>query len=212
MKNTYLHHGDKTAYSKVSVEAVNWLMQLESGPMDTESRKLFETWLKESPENKEMFDQVRYLWNTTGTLKDHPFTTNVIQRSLAKERRTALKSKWIARLHFQLPGISPFAVAVSILLVIAGVWFTQMQLPEKTTYQAATGIQRYIDLSDGSIVRLDSESVVTTIFSRDIRRIELKEGRALFSVAHNPDRPFVVTAGNIDIRALGTVFAVDKRK
>src|SRR5690606_3454775 len=40
------------------------------------------------------------------------------------------------------------------------------------------------------------------------RRIELAEGQALFEVAHNPARPFVVSTTDASVTAVGTVFEV----
>src|SRR3546814_18654449 len=40
------------------------------------------------------------------------------------------------------------------------------------------------------------------------RHVELLSGRAFFKVAHNPSRPFTVTAAGKRVRAIGTAFEV----
>lgn len=76
----------------------------------------------------------------------------------------------------------------------------------------ATGIGeiRQTPLTDGSSVVLDTATRLQPDFSRHIRRLRLEQGRALFRVAHDPARPFIVEAGNICVRALGTVFSVEQ--
>ena len=74
----------------------------------------------------------------------------------------------------------------------------------------ATGIGeiRQTPLDDGSSVVLDTATRVTPRFSAAARDIRLDRGRALFRVAHDPARPFVVEAAGIRIRAVGTAFSV----
>jgi len=67
-------------------------------------------------------------------------------------------------------------------------------------------------LEDGSEVLLDAETEMVVNFSKDTRSLDLKMGRASFSVNHDPARSFVVTAGDVLVRALGTVFNVYKKK
>ncbi len=45
---------------------------------------------------------------------------------------------------------------------------------------------------------------------KNFRQFELVKGRALFTVAHDPTRPFIVNAGELTIRAIGTAFNVYK--
>jgi transmembrane sensor len=63
-------------------------------------------------------------------------------------------------------------------------------------------------LKDGSTVRLNTDTSLETSFSARQRRLTLHRGEAYFEVAHDPDRPFIVDAGNLEVRALGTAFNV----
>ncbi len=78
---------------------------------------------------------------------------------------------------------------------------------EITTYFTAIGEQRWVDLPDGSIVRINTNSRLQVNFSEDARDVILQQGEAYFEVAAS-SRPFVVTAGRGYIAALGTAFAV----
>ncbi|MBS0633140.1 MAG: FecR domain-containing protein [Verrucomicrobia bacterium] len=63
-------------------------------------------------------------------------------------------------------------------------------------------------LSDGSVVELKDGSRFTVEFSPGFRRIHLTGGEAYFTVAKDPNRPFIVEAAGMEVRAVGTVFNV----
>ncbi|HUX58911.1 MAG TPA: FecR domain-containing protein [Bacteroidales bacterium] len=66
-----------------------------------------------------------------------------------------------------------------------------------------------VTLPDGSSIWLNHSSSLKypAMFQGDSRGVELS-GEGYFEVFHNPDKPFIVTAGAIDIKALGTTFNV----
>ena len=64
-----------------------------------------------------------------------------------------------------------------------------------------------ISLADGSIVVLDTDSVIETRFTATQRLITLSQGRTRFTVAHG-SRPFQVIAANTKVIAHGTIFDV----
>jgi ferric-dicitrate binding protein FerR (iron transport regulator) len=75
---------------------------------------------------------------------------------------------------------------------------------------APVGSRTVVELSDGSVVHLNYGSRIKypQNFWGETRGVALT-GEAYFEVSHNPDKPFVVTTGRIDVRALGTVFNVN---
>jgi transmembrane sensor len=79
------------------------------------------------------------------------------------------------------------------------------------TYVTAIGEQRSIALADGSTVELNSRSKIKVRYSEHERAVELLEGQALFHVAKNHARPFVVSADGTRVRAVGTQFDVYRK-
>jgi len=75
---------------------------------------------------------------------------------------------------------------------------------------APVGSRTVIELSDGSVVHLNYGSRIKypQNFMGNTRGVALT-GEAYFDVAHNPDKPFVVSAGNLKVKALGTEFNVN---
>lgn len=64
-------------------------------------------------------------------------------------------------------------------------------------------------LPDGSTIELNAGAQIEVAFSESLRRVVLRRGEAHFQVAKDPQRPFVVAAGAIEVRAVGTAFAVE---
>ncbi len=71
------------------------------------------------------------------------------------------------------------------------------------------GSRTVIHLSDGTEVNLNYGSKIKypRNFTGDTREVRLT-GEGYFDVAHNPDKPFVVKTGKLNVMALGTEFNV----
>jgi transmembrane sensor len=63
-------------------------------------------------------------------------------------------------------------------------------------------------LADGSVIEINRGALVEVDYSDAERSVRLVQGEAHFTVAKDALRPFVVQAGQVKIRALGTVFNV----
>jgi transmembrane sensor len=104
-----------------------------------------------------------------------------------------------------------YAVAASVLAV--ALWlglFSGLNHPGgyRAEFATALGERKHVALPDGSVIDLNSRSRLQVRFEQDRRVIELSEGEAMFSVAHDTSRPFVVDAGNGKVTVTGTRFDV----
>jgi len=103
------------------------------------------------------------------------------------------------------------ALAAGIaLLAILGGTLTMVEL-SAPMYATGLGEQRSIEFADGSSVELNSRSKIRVRYSKQERDVELLEGQALFHVAHDTSRPFIVAVGATRVRAVGTQFDVYKK-
>jgi transmembrane sensor len=105
------------------------------------------------------------------------------------------------------------SVAASIAavgVVGASLWRNRRDdmVPTNATFATGVGQTREILLNDGSIITLNTDSQVSVELTAEIRKIKLERGEALFDVAKNKQRPFVVFAGDTQVRAVGTSFTV----
>ncbi|MBW2366354.1 MAG: FecR domain-containing protein [Deltaproteobacteria bacterium] len=194
--------------NKTSIDATNWLAELKSDSMSPETEQLFRWWLSKNQKNQVEFHFIEAIWDFSVTMKDHPLVVQDIVLKNSRGRREQ-RQNWLSRFRFSVPKLVATAV---VLFVITGFWITQRPAGIDKAYQTFTGEQKTVILADGSTVHLDAETEMTVQFSNETRHLELKTGRALFSVNHDPARPFVVAAGNVVVRALGTVFNVYKKR
>jgi transmembrane sensor len=97
-----------------------------------------------------------------------------------------------------------------VLAIIGGFVLWSLAV-EGQTYTTGIGEQRIVKLDDGSTVELNTASRVRVHFSKQRRDIDLSKGQALFHVAKDPTRPFIVASNDTLIRAVGTEFDVYRR-
>ncbi|MEJ1966665.1 MAG: FecR domain-containing protein [Gammaproteobacteria bacterium] len=98
------------------------------------------------------------------------------------------------------------------MVLIGGALLSWYELYRATEYSTEVGEQRSVRLSDGSTVQLNSRSKLRVRFDPSQRVVELIEGQALFHVAKNAARPFIVRSAQTSVRAVGTRFDVYKKQ
>lgn len=106
--------------------------------------------------------------------------------------------------------------AVGVLaLLMAGGWMWQRPATPEPAFAdaaaAATSAPLRQVLPDGSVVLLRNGAELRLEFSGATRRVHIDRGEILFDVVSDASRPFVVRAGGVDVRAVGTAFAVNRR-
>ena len=104
-----------------------------------------------------------------------------------------------ARRHVLMGGLAASAAAV------LGVGYLATQ---RASYETRRGELRNVPLSDRSLAAINTDSHVQVAMGETSRAVQLVKGEAWFEVAKNPDAPFVVSAGDIRVRAVGTAFSV----
>jgi transmembrane sensor len=97
------------------------------------------------------------------------------------------------------------AAAASLAILVAG-GLTLM--PRGQLYETRLGESRVVTLADGSVITLNTDTSLRVRFGEAERLIEFDHGEALFDVAHNAARPFIVLVDGARVRAVGTSFTV----
>jgi transmembrane sensor len=99
------------------------------------------------------------------------------------------------------------SIAASLAVMAGGGVVGWLYFAEES-YATTIGETRVVPLEDGSVITLNTNSKVLVRYTKARREIRLSQGEALFDVAKNRKRPFVVLAGDTQIRAVGTSFTV----
>ena len=95
--------------------------------------------------------------------------------------------------------------AIAASLAVGGVYLGSQR---PASYATRKGEKRVVSLDDGSVITLNTSTRLQVRYTKGRRQIHLLEGEALFDVAKDRDRPFIVTARNAAVRAVGTSFTV----
>ena len=108
----------------------------------------------------------------------------------------------------RLPHVAAAAVLLITCTLATGLGWRAYNRVDSAHLQTALGATGTLPLADGSQAILASDSRIDVRLSRKQRHIALEQGEAFFSVAKDPNRPFVVAAGGHDVVAVGTRFSV----
>jgi ferric-dicitrate binding protein FerR (iron transport regulator) len=180
-----------------------------------EKDSLFE-WLVQKPENVTHFNQISDIWLSSSVFQDtENFNENeafnrvknrisYVNNSFAETNTRSARFTWVKIAAILIPTI--------IITVLA----TKIISSEKPVYsetpfifEVPYGSKATIELPDKSKVVLNAGSKIYCKegFGKSHRNLKLV-GEGYFTVAKNKDLPFIVNAGNLNVKALGTEFNV----
>jgi transmembrane sensor len=202
-------------------EATARLARYVTGGASPEEALEVERWIAADPARRALVDQLMEVWRRSG---EGPDPMRLAEFDLDRARlKVKQKIRWGAPLAkpSALSGsryLPRFAAAAAVALLAAGSWWAvqtvslRMELGSErlAEYWTDAGEVRTVVLSDGSQATLAPGSALRETRSGATREVELR-GQAYFAVSHDPARPFIVRAGGIETRVLGTQFSVKSR-
>lgn len=199
--------------AQIYSEASEWFVNCRSGALDEDKRRKFDAWLRQSPQHLSAYLELAAIWDEGPTLDAERRwdTETLIAEALAEQSNV---TPLITTPTVRAPATISHArwAAVVAVMAIGLATFVWIYLFREPVYVTQVGEQRSITLSDGSTMELNSRSKVRVRYSEHQRALELLEGQALFRVAKNPSRPFIVTSDGTRVRAVGTQFDVNKKR
>ncbi|MDZ4373544.1 MAG: FecR domain-containing protein, partial [Phenylobacterium sp.] len=165
--------------------AASWAARADRGLSPAEGVEL-EAWLAGDVRRPGAY--ARMTWALMSTEREH------VGATVARLPMRATRRGWLA-------GAGALAASVAG----TGVYLGALR---PVTHATRKGETKVVSLGDGSVITLNTETRLEVRYAHDGRRVHLLEGEALFDVAQDHDRPFVVTARGADVRAVGTSFTV----
>jgi transmembrane sensor len=172
---------------EVADQAAEWATRIDSGSVNPDMDEGLQRWLKGDPRRR-------------GALLRAEAVLSFIDRGRALAGvvpKPKPRPIWIRR-KFMFAGAALAAGIVGAAVL--------MTAPHR--YGTGLGEVRQVPLSDGSVVDINTQSLVEVAMHPNVREVTLARGEAWFQVAHDKKRPFVVSAGRIRVRAVGTAFSV----
>ena len=192
-------------------EAADWWAEIAEGGLRRPDRKRFVDWLQESPENVAEYLELAAVWQNLGeTGADADVDAILAEAGDADNVAYLAPAAGPARARSVVPNAPRprrwLAAAVAFVAVGAAL----ILFPSGgEALRTAVGEQRSTTLDDGSVVTLNTRTMIEVRFGGDSRRVRLVEGEALFDVVPGR-RPFVVDVDDVEVRALGTRFNVHR--
>src|SRR4051812_43541061 len=196
-------------------EAAEWLVELRSRSDDL-TRRRFDQWLSTSPEHVRAYLECTAISEAaeTGPRSTSQEIDALIERARqataanvipltsvhsAMEQTTPKRNdirnrSWLMRSSPRVRFGAAAAVALAVVGASAGYFMT------RNVYTTAVGEQRSILLPDGSTIDMNGRSKVRVRLAAATRAVDLIEGEALFRVAKDKARPFIVSANDTHVR------------
>lgn len=180
--------------------AADWVVRLQSADLGDADVTAFDAWLEAHPGNAAAYDRTLAV---TLELQD---AAPEIAKGLAdaparRPLRPTAHRGWLAAGGF----------AVAAALVLAVVPYSAFAPAPTQSFATGKGEHRTVKLADGSTIELNAGSQLSVVLGRHERHVAMPQGEAIFDVAADKARPFLIEAGDRTVRVVGTRFDVRRR-
>ena len=207
-------------------QAYAWLVCIDEG-LSAREREELEVWLAKRPQHPRMLIDAAHYWDQTGVLSELAEVFPLDEWNFRKKP---------FRFHALAAAVAGVAVLVGVAWLVypglvaddgprtaqesqalsggVGVGATasvsgRPEPGDTADYETAVGEQRAIRLPDGTLVTMNTDTLIRVRYSADERAVILERGEASFDVVANKARPFRVTAGSRIFEAVGTAFNIE---
>jgi transmembrane sensor len=179
----------------IDAEASARVARLQAEPGAAERQAVYD-WITADPHHAVAFARAEAAWEMSQRLCADPPPMGALPRAGDDALAFLLSRRGL---------MSGLLAASTAAVVATAAWRYEKDV---LLYRTQIGERRIVVLSDGSRVQLNTGSTIEVAMTRKARKIRLVRGEALFEVAHNKARPFLVDAGTAQLRAVGTAFNV----
>lgn len=201
-------HTSKQDIDPVMLEAIDWMVLLESGLATLKDHQNFQLWLNENTQHQQ-------IWQELQQSVDQPFQQLQQQSLDAKLPVKAVTQSFLQankqRIKRMIKGGVSFLVVIGLGTFI---WLQQTRPLSfiQADYYTRTAEQKQIQLEDGSSITLAAYSAIRVDYSQNKRDIYLLDGALVANVSSDKKRPFTVHTKQAQMQALGTEFMVSQSK
>jgi transmembrane sensor len=195
-------------------QAVHWILRLDEAPSDADTLRQYRDWLAVAPEARA---QAVVAARTLLGMLQRPAAEvgdelgiDPLQPAPSPSAAIAAAAPTVAQRRSHRQRQRWQAVAAGLALAIgASTWLGAGGL-DRLRSDAYTGVgaMRRLQLQDGSVVTLNTDSAIVVRMHEGTRSVRLLRGEAFFQVARDPRRPFIVDSAGGSARVLGTAFNV----
>ena len=179
---------NKIATRRIRKQAAGWVTELHGPGRNAALEGKVRLWIAEDPRHAAAFELATDAWQDSGHFHSHRPALDSLIRSRARPRAT----------------VSALAgMGILCATIVTAVYFLR-----DDTLQTGPAEQRTVQLSDGTEIALNANTRVIVRYDKQVRKVILVGGEALFTVIKHQPRPFIVVIGGRKVVALGTSFLV----
>ena len=180
-------------YDAITDAAAHWCMRMHAVDCSDAERLAFRQWHDADPLHAFEYEAMLEIWDVADHLpRVEPAVAPSIPRPRSRLRQLA---------------IAAAVLVVGLPLAAFTGWNLGWIADSYERFEAGANV-RHVTLSDGSQVELNLGSELVFASYKNERRVTLKKGEAFFDVSHDTRHPFVVRAGQGQVRVTGTRFNV----
>lgn len=186
-------------------EAALWVVRMDQRALSEQETQALKSWLRASSTHARIFRETVEVYGSADILLvlSDLFPLEPVKKP--KQQQPLFRQKYSLA----------FAACAMVLVTALSVFMWQGRWDpfddgsrDLANYSTLVGGKKVVVLSDGSTVILNTDTSVAIRFNDQRREVVLERGEAYFEVAKNPERPFVVYAGDGQVTAVGTAFSV----
>ncbi|MGR3885812.1 FecR family protein [Pseudomonas sp. 1152_12] len=182
-------------YDAITDAAAHWCMRLHASDCTAVERQAFAQWHDADPLHAFEYAAMLEIWDVADHLpRSEPAPVVLPFKPRSRSRTYAVAA----------------AVCLAALPIAAFTGWEAGWLPNAYEHFDAVNGLRKVTLGDGSQVELNLGTELIYSNYKDQRRVTLKKGEAFFKVTHDSKHPFIVKAGEGQVRVTGTQFNVWK--
>lgn len=206
---------EDSKYNTMQKDFLTLILRELTGDISPDELMVLHDWLQQDPSNQQQYDEIESTWdysaNYTPKIKVDPMAAFRAQMAKINDeaKETPVYDLPSVKKEAKTPIFSIKRIA-SIAAIFAAVLGSVviMRNMNQEAYRALEGVE-YVKLSDGSSVWLEEGSTLTVDkFDAKQRTVSLN-GKAHFDIERDEDRPFSISADDINVSVLGTAFTVD---
>lgn len=176
-------------------KAIYWVTCQKEG-LTLQEKEELNLWLESNIEHKKAFDEIKNIHNIFENIpKDYSQTLS------NKAHYGAKKIKFVEKT------LKPIIACAAVIFALFIGYDNFIPNYEKNYQTQYTNLKKEL-LPDGSIISIDTKSNIGITYFKNKREVLLQNGQALFEVAKDKNRPFIITSGKTSIEVVGTKFEV----
>jgi transmembrane sensor len=210
MRHRSQHSSTAGGDALIEKAAGDWIARLDRGLSPREAAD-FAAWEAADPRHAAELSRLKATWHSLDTADEVPEIMQLAQE-IDEKQNQPWRTRWRRSWTLVIGGAAAAAVilgwAMSLMSSRTVRTGSAEPMVAARTYKVVPSAAQRLTLADGTVVELNADSAVEPAFSPEQRLVRLVRGEAHFAVARDAVRPFVVQAGHVAVRAVGTAFNV----